>query len=54
MSSGLTFPSIGFWIAVACWAAWAWGPSWAQYVLVAWAAAGAQALLSTVDRRLNR
>lgn len=54
VSSGLTFPSIGFWIAVACWAAWAWGPSWAQYVLVAWAAAGAQALLSTVDRRLNR
>ena len=45
---------LGFWIAAACWAAWAWGPSWVQYVLVAWAAAGAQALLSTVDRRLNR
>lgn len=44
---------IGFWITLACWATWTWAPSWCQYVLVAWAAAGAQALLSTLDRRMQ-
>lgn len=44
---------IGWWITLACWAAWVWGPRWAEYVLMAWAAAGAQSMFNVIDHRLR-
>ena len=51
----LTCPwCIGFWISLAVWAAFWWGPEWVQYATYAWAVAGAVALISAYERRMSR
>lgn len=49
---------VGFWVsaltvATCCWVGWVSLP-WRHAVVVAWAVAGAQALCSSIDARLNR
>jgi hypothetical protein len=43
----------GFWISAAVVAAWWWGGRWGWVVLVVFAVAGAQALLSAIDAAMG-
>lgn len=50
----LTCPyCVGFWVSLACWAGAWWGGRPVQYVLIVFAVAGVQAMLSTIDRKLS-